>query len=332
VIGRCGVKWPALPSHVVPDLVFKSERSRCYLVAEVKNAERVASSLDSYQAGFYNTLSRMGGLVFGRRREGEAFIPRPETLPAEKISTVLLYPRHGLVEKVGKVFQLKSILNDIWESKQLGLMGFQPESPKKDYCSRCQWIKFCSNWSNQGPKTGTLREVATPLPLIYVKGVLENGLDIDTYVFGHYVYDIIAEIEMEVRDQMWKRLERVYSLEWRLNLIHSDEAEIEIKKLKKVAEQLEMREKTEITRLIADELGLSGKASSNLYKLYKFRYHDYNKLVRKINREMAPELEPWKKIIRKTEFSRPWFHWFLTWLGFPQKSNYLINKAWNTWH
>ncbi|MEM4282790.1 MAG: hypothetical protein QXN89_03925 [Candidatus Woesearchaeota archaeon] len=351
VIGRCDVKWPALPSHVEPDLVFKSEKSGGYLVAEVKNVERGASSLDSYQAGFYNTLSRMGGLVLGRRREGEAFMPRPETLHAEKISTVLLYPRQGLAQKIEKVFQLEDMLEEIWEAKQLGLMGLQPESPKKDYCSRCQWRKFCSNWSNQGPKTGALSEVATPLPLIYVKGALENGFDIDTYIFRHYVYDIIAEIEMEVRDQIRKKLDRVDGLEWQLNLIHSVEAEVEIKKLKKVAEQLKIREKTEVTHLIADELGLSVREASNLYKLYEFlkprweMHHGhlllrspllYNKLARKINREMATELEPWKKIIRKTKmeirFSQPPFDSFLTVSGFPQKSKYLINRAWNAWH
>ncbi|MEM2582070.1 MAG: hypothetical protein QXD09_04640, partial [Candidatus Caldarchaeum sp.] len=240
------------------------------------------SSLDSYQTAFYNTLSRMGGLVLGRRREGEAFIPRPETLPAEKISTVLLYPRHGLVEEVGKVFQLKNMLNDIWESKQLGLMGFQPESPKKDYCTKCQWRKFCSNWSNQGPKTRTLSEVATPLPLIYVKGALENGLDINTYVFTDYVYDIIMEMKVEARDQIWKRLDRVYSLEWRLCLLRSDDAEVEIKKLEKVAEQLKIREKAEVTRLIADELGMSVKHAS---KLYESSYYDEEKpIISRINR------------------------------------------------
>ncbi|MEM2485426.1 MAG: hypothetical protein QXT82_11420 [Candidatus Caldarchaeum sp.] len=339
VVGRCDVKWPALPSHAVPDLIFKSERSGSYLVAEVKNVERGASSLDSYQAGFYNTLSRMGGLVLGRRREGEAFIPRPETLPAEKISTVLLYPRHGLVEEVEKVFRLKSILKDIWESKQLGLMGFQPESLKKNYCTKCQWRKFCSNWSNQGPKTRTLSEVATPLPLIYVKGALENGLDVDTYVFRDYVYDIIVEMKVEVRDQIMKRLDRVYSLEWQLRLLQSDGAEAEIKKLEKVAEQLEMREKAEATRLIADELGLSVKQASKLYEFTYLRYLGYEKpIISKINRDMASELEPWKKIVRKTRvkawkvrFSQPPFHSFLTTLGFPQKSEYLINKAWNTW-
>lgn len=343
LVGRGDLRSIMQPSSAVPDVVFATRRGSI-LVAEVKNSERHDIS-DHFQATFYNTTTKLGVLVLGERMDKGIVKLLPETLPEEKISTVLLYPRQGEVEKINKVFELKKIIREIWRVKQLGQMGKQPESPKIEYCKKCVWKRVCSNWSKNVPPEGE-HEPATPLPLITAKGLLETGFDIERAALRGLVGEYIWEIESFIDRQMLNRYDRLQNL--KLRLVHiayryraeSGKSFRELYELYRTIDEnidkLHRFEREKVVEQVASIFGLSiRKASVLLYSPPPTKEHTWDATYRAIVREMSPELQPWKRILKKEELERLMRFWFISGVTRfipPARSKYFINKAWRFWH
>ncbi|MEM4382900.1 MAG: hypothetical protein QXU44_02455 [Candidatus Caldarchaeum sp.] len=343
MVGKGDLRSIMQPSSAVPDVVFATRRGSI-LVAEVKNSERHDIS-DQFQATFYNTTAKLGALVLGKRVDKGIVKLLPETLPEEKISTVLLYQRQGEVEKISKIFELKKILRDVWRVKQLGMMGKQPESPKIEYCKKCVWKRVCSNWSKNVPLEGE-HEPATPLALITAKGLLETGFDIETHVLYDLIGDYIWKIENFVERQIINRYDRLQNLSFKLDNIanryraESGKSFRELDELNRIIDEtidrLHRLERKKIVEQVASIFGLSiRKASALLYSPPPTKEHTLDATYRAVVREISSELQPWKRILKKEELERLMSFRLISGVTRfipPARSRYFINEAWRFWH
>ena len=337
IVGEGVVKSSALPSEGRVDLVFSTERGK-FLMAEVKNTASLSSE-GTFQLSFYNSISRAGALVIGKRVR----VDKPECLPlvrpSENVATVLINPRLGILQRVDKVIPLENILQGIWESKELGMLRKQPEASKRDYCNRCPWKKYCSNWSRRGPPEARLDEIAKPPYLIVAKGLVECGFDLDTFSLYHELQDIIWEIEHQIWSQTERPLKRLYDL-----IENEHDSAIEIKK---TITRLEQKIRNDIAEILAEELDVSKQRALKLVG-----YTEWNWMTREIYymvpdiypneddirravKNMASELRPWKRILPGSEFreieTAVFAYRSARKCGFPDRSRQLIKRAWYFW-
>jgi CRISPR/Cas system-associated exonuclease Cas4 (RecB family) len=343
MVGEGVVKSSALPSEGNVDLVFSIKKGK-FLMAEVKNTASI-SSIGKFQPSFYNSISRVGALVIGKRVRGDKPEYLPLVRPSENVATVLINPRLGVLQKVDKVIPLENILQGIWESKELGMLKRQPEVPKRDYCNRCPWKKYCSNWGRRGPPETRLDEIAKPPYLIVAKGLVECGFDLDTFSLYHELQDIIWEIEHQIWSQTERPLKRLYDL---VETEHDSAVQI-----KKTIARLEKKIRNDIVEILATELDVSKHRALKLIgyrerasRLYSeisgedFYYiapeiRPYEDDIRRAVKNMSSELGHWKRILPSKEFREietvQFAYTSIRMCGFPDKSRKLIRKAWQLW-
>jgi hypothetical protein len=337
IVGEGVVKSSALPSEGRVDLVFSTERGE-FLMAEVKNTASLSSE-GTFQPIFYNSLSRVGALVIGKRVRGDKPECLPLVRPSENVATVLINPRLGILQRVDKVIPLENLLQGIWESKELGMLRNQPEAPKRDYCNRCPWKKYCSNWSRRGPPEARLDEIAKPPYLIVAKGLMECGFDLDTFNLYHELRDIVWEIEQQIWSQSERSLKRLYDL-----IENERESAIEIKK---TITRLEQKIRNEIAEILAEELDVSKQRALKLVGFTKWNWmtreiyyivpdiYPNKDDIRRAVKNMTSELRPWKRILPGSEFreieTAVFAYRSARICGFPNKSRQLIKRAWYFW-
>jgi hypothetical protein len=343
IVGEGVVKSSALPSEGRVDLVFSTKRGK-FLIAEVKNTASLSSE-GTFQPSFYNSISRVGALVIGKRVRGDKPEYLPLVRPSENVATVLINPRLGILQKVDKVIPLENILQGIWESKELGMLRKQPEAPKRDYCNWCPWKKYCSNWSRRGPSEARLDEIAKPPYLIVAKGLVECGFDLDAFSLYHELQDIIWEIGHQLWSQTERPLKRLYDL-----IENEHDSAVQIKK---TITRLEQKIRNDIAEILAKELDVSKQRALKLvgYRervpsfFRKNRGEDFYYMVPDINpneddirravKNMAPELRPWRRILPSNEFreigAANFAYRSARICGSPDRSRQLIKRAWYFW-
>jgi hypothetical protein len=343
MVGEGVVKSSALPSEGNVDLVF-STKSGKFLMAEVKNTASISSE-EKFQSSFYNSISRVGALVIGKRVSGNKPEYLPLVRPSENVATVLINPRLGVLQKMDKVIPLENILRGIWESKELGMLKKQPEVPKRDYCERCPWKKYCSNWGRRGPPEARLDEIAKPPYLIVAKGLEECGFDLDTFSLYHELQDIIWEIEHQIWSQTERPLKRLYDL---VETEHDSAVQV-----RKTIARLEKKIRNDIAEILATEMDMSKQRALKLVG-YRERMHrffreihgedfyyiapdiDPNKDdIKRAVKNMSSELRLWRHILPNKEFRKietvQFAYTSIRMCGFPDKSRKLIRKAWQLW-
>ena len=171
IIGKGETRYGMAPTYGMPDYVaFASGKDKPILV-EVKNTERL-SSQDEFQASYYNTLQSTVGVVVTSKRieEGETTI-RPKVVLERDAETLIVYPRLGDHIPITDTLDMSNdLVRSIWEAKQLGLVGKMPERKCPEKCPH-------RRYDVELPE-GTL-EVAKPVPLIFARGLVEAGTDLD---------------------------------------------------------------------------------------------------------------------------------------------------------
>jgi len=351
--GSVKLKSPTLPTYGNPDLIFTTGRVGHYLIAEVKNVEKIIPS-HRFQAIFYNTVAKLDAFIMGVRITHKKHEFFPEVLPYSNVSTVLLFPRQGKFERINKRLDMSTLVQLVWESILLGMMGKQPEAAKREYCSVCPWKKFCSNWTKNSPATGSIDIIPKPLPLIYVNGVLASGFDIDLYTLYHECRHIIWGIEKGVMEDFDYRVTKIKDLELQLKetLVKNRNIDIEhgLSKLETARENLYLEFKNRLIELVAELFRIKPKDAQKIiqehYKygyrrfwfyIYGFEMPQILPSVKTVFKEMSNEIEPWSKIIRKfkkkvrfpSEFDIR--HSSIITCMFPKNTKMLVRKAWRRW-
>jgi hypothetical protein len=284
--GRC--KNGPFPGEALPDLVALSPRNQKPILIEVKNG-RKASATDRFQASFYNTVARETGVLVQEERLED---DEPEFLPKVHYNsitdTLLVYPIGKTYEKItDRIDMNHDRLQEIWEAKQLGLLG---KSPSTDCDSKCPHHRLKVHLPE-----GSL-EPAKPIPLIYAKGLVESGYDLDLDYLRSYSY---------VVDPNWDIGELI------------EEAQ-ENKKRKETVIQAVVKE----TRLPED-----------VVRRMFFEEQEWPE-PKKVFREMANEFEPWERMLshkwmRKvkqrssSQASRIY--------TIPEESDRFVKRSWDKW-
>lgn len=180
VIGRGGCKNGPFPGEALPDFVVTTPKHREPILVEVKNTSKPVRT-DHFQASFYNTVARETGVVVHEQRfETGKLNLTPIAYHQSIAETLLVYPRGGTFERVTDKVELgEDTIKKVWQAKQLGFLG---KSPHTDCDSKCPHHRMGFNLPE-----GDL-EVVKPLPLIFAKGMIEAGTDLDTNYLHHYFY------------------------------------------------------------------------------------------------------------------------------------------------
>jgi hypothetical protein len=288
VVGKGRCKNGPFPGEALPDLVALSPRSQKPILIEVKNG-RQASATDRFQASFYNTVARETGVLVQEERLEDN---EPEFLPQVRFNTItdtlLVYPIGRTYEKVTDRINMKhDRLQEIWEAKQLGLLG---KSPSTDCDSKCLHRRLKIDLPE-----GSL-EPAKPIPLIYAKGLVESGYDLDLDYLRSYSY---------VVDPNWDIGELV------------EEA------------QENMKRKEKVIRAVVKETRLPEDVVRKMF----FEEQEWPE-PKRVFREMANELEPWERLLnlkwmRKAkqrssgQASRIY--------TIPEESDRFVKRSWDKW-
>jgi hypothetical protein len=179
VIGRGLCKNGPFPGEARPDFVALSPKRSQPILIEVKNTPNPMKT-DRFQASYYNTVAREMGVVVHEERVEEGRLNlTPVAYHQSVADTILVYPRGRHFERVTDVLEIgEDTVKDVWRAKQLGFSG---RSPHTDCDSKCPHRRL----GVELPE-GDL-EAATPLPLIYAKGLTETEFDLDTdYLHNYY--------------------------------------------------------------------------------------------------------------------------------------------------
>ena len=281
LLGRAEAKAPLLPSWLEPDFAFKPVDSETTIVVEVKNKAKIGPQ-DRFQASFYATLGRLGGIAVKEHFTLEEASLVPRALVKTPSSCVLLNVRDGTVMEMPGVEGIISFLRDVWEAKQLGLLGKQPEAERGDFCSRCRWKRLCSHFSTSGPPTATLDELAKPYPLIMAEWMLEHGKNLDLLWWNEYVSSLLHEVVHPYRRMFAEELRKARER----GLSPPEALELELY----VYEQL----RTKVLSKIADHLGLD---EQELQTLKSQSAMLTRKDIEAMCRDFKHEFEKWRGIM-----------------------------------
>lgn len=180
VIGRGVCKNGAFPGEARPDFVALSPKRSQPILIEVKNTPKPLKT-DRFQASYYNTVAREVGVVVHEQRvEGGRLNLTPVAYHESVADTILVYPRGRHFERVTELLDVgEEAVREVWRAKQLGFSG---KSPHTDCGSGCPHRRL----GLELPE-GNL-EVATPLPLVYAKGLTETEFDLDTDYLHRYYF------------------------------------------------------------------------------------------------------------------------------------------------
>ncbi len=311
ILGRAESKNGVLPGKIKPDFVGISHDMKKPLLIEVKNSSRINQKPDNFQASFYNAVAKHKGvLVLQERLENEQNIITPKIIEDVLPETVLVYPRLGEYQKITDTVQIsQEIIDEIWQAKQLGLMG---KTPHTDCDSSCPHHRL-------GDLPEDNIEPAIPLPLIYAQGVREQGKNFDLDYLRGYLYK--KPIGVEFYNTIWDFQHKNFLID---EFNYRDPA-----KTKQKRESLEYN-KEKFLDLFSEKTGLSRKTIENL----SMRRENIWKNNKKMIKEMENELHPWQKIIGKKKLTglNQSIKGFTTKIyGLPDNSDVFIKRSWKEW-
>ena len=182
IIGRGEGRHPDLAGTARPDFIAMTEQSPTPIIIEAKDSIKTNSTY-TFQAKFYNGIAaRFGLYLLEERLEGESPTFAPRQLMSEG-ETVLVYPRLARFEVVKEKYAPpEDVIKTVWKAKELGFKGQAPETNCKKKCPH-------NRLKTELPE-GEM-EVLPPLPLIFSRGVLESGHDLDLDYQTNYAWSLI---------------------------------------------------------------------------------------------------------------------------------------------
>ena len=182
IVGRGEGRHPDLAGTAWPDFIALTEPNGTPIIVEAKDSTKTTPAY-KFQAMFYNGIAEQFGVYILRERlEGESpkFSPRLIKSAAE---TILVYPRLATFSVVKeKYIPTLSVIKDVWRAKELGFSGQVPETECRKKCIHNR-LKVDLPVGNMEP--------LPPLPLIFSKGSLEKGLDLDLEYQTEYAWDLL---------------------------------------------------------------------------------------------------------------------------------------------
>jgi len=311
ILGRAESKNGVLPGKIKPDFVGISEDKKKPILIEVKNSSRINQKPDNFQASFYNSIAKHHGvLVLQERLDKEQNIITPKLMENILPETLIVYPRLGEYQKISDTVEInQNIIDEIWQAKQLGLMG---KTPHTDCDSSCPHHRL-----GELPEDNI--EPAIPLPLIYAEGLREQGKDLTLDYLRGYLYK--RPIGTEFYNSLWKFRDINFQIDM---FKYRDPVKAENKR-----KSLELQ-KEKYLDLFSEKTGLSRKTISNLSVYRSNIWKDDEKIIK----EMKNEIHPWEKILGKKKFMslNNNIKGFTTKLyAIPDKSDIFIKKSWEQW-
>ena len=291
IVGRGEGRHPDLAGTARPDFIALTKKEGTPIIVEAKDTAREARSY-KFQAMFYNGIAEKHGLyILKERLEGETAKFDPRMLKS-KAETVLVYPRLATFTIVKETYDpTDPVIRQVWKAKQLGFSGRVPENQ----CgSKCPHNRLKVNLPE-----GDM-EPLPPLPLIFSKGNVEHGVDLNLDYQAGYAWDLLpSRIKLAV---LFSRsgesgLEGLKSWLVKNLMISNEAAEVVLDNAKR-------------------ELFLHSKPSGD----------DLLKL-------MANELEPWHKIFKeRLQASAPSILARATAVySLPKDSGRFVAEAWGRW-
>jgi len=311
ILGRAESRSGIMPGKIRPDFVAMSSEMKKPILIEVKNTAKLNSKPDNFQASFYNSISQNNGVLILEERldSGKnSIIPKlyQDVLP----ETLLVYPRLATFQVVSDTVKItQNIINEIWQAKQLGLIG---KTPHTDCNSKCPHHKL-------GDLPEGNIEPAIPLPLVYAQGLREQGRDLDLDYLRKFLF------KNPVGSEFFSTLGDFKSTDYQLDYFkYQDSAKAETKR-----KELESN-KEKYLDLFSEKTGLSRKTVETLSSRRKNIWSNDKKILK----EMANEIYPWEKIIGEKKFKNMHssIKGFTTKIySIPDKSDYFIKRAWENW-
>jgi len=291
IVGRGEGRHPDLAGTARPDFIGLTKNDETPIIVESKDTAKEARTY-KFQAMFYNGIAeKFGVYLLQERLEGDTpkFFPRTLKSTAE---TILVYPRLASFSIVKeKYVPTESVIREVWKAKQLGFSGQVPQNVCKSKCSH--------NRLKANLPEGDL-EVQPPLPLIFSKGNLENGVDLDLEYQAGYAWDLLPP--------------RI-----KLAVLFSKAADGKMDALRNWL-VTNLKISSEAVDLVVD----SAKRESFL---------NSKPTGEDLLKSMASELEPWKEILKqRLEASSPSILARATAVySLPKDSGRFVNDAWERW-
>ena len=182
IVGRGEGRHPDLAGTARPDFIGLTKNEGTPIIVEAKDTAKEARSY-KFQAMFYNGIAEKHGIyLLQERLEGETarFYPRLLRNAAE---TVLVYPRLATFTIIKeKYVPTESEIREVWKAKQLGFSGRIPEHQCRSKCPHNR-LKVTLPESDMEP--------LPPLPLIFSKGSIENGVNFDLEYEADYAWALL---------------------------------------------------------------------------------------------------------------------------------------------
>ena len=309
VIGRGESRNGLLSSTSRPDFVAVVGDRKKLVMVEVKNARTAGAKPDKFQATFYNTVGAKFGITVMEEYGGLSSLKIAPMTTRQKISeTILVYPRRGEFEVIkDRVDISRKTAQGIWAAKQLGMKGKAPET---DCDSGCPHHRL----KRRLPE-GNI-DVAIPLPLVYSKGRTEQDVDLDAVYWDHFLRKKkIAGVLGDFRtDCIWEKI--------RIGKIKDPVVrKAELDRLSKA--------RLDFVKTVSRKTGLETKWLSN-----RASGHYNAELDKSLEREMADEIEAWRKTLGARRFKRSKYRakgQGTRIYALPKNSARFVEKSWNEW-
>jgi len=249
IIGRGEGRHPDLAGTARPDFIGLIERDGTPIIVEAKDSAKTAPSY-KFQAMFYNGIAaKFGVYLLEERLEGELPVLSPR-LVRSAAETVLVYPRLATFSVIKeKYVPAKSVIKNVWKAKELGFKGQVPETGCGSKCVHNR-LKTDLPEGNMEP--------LPPLPLIFSKGSLESGHDLDLEYQVSYAWNLLpSRIKLAVLLSPRKSTEALGELKnWLVNnlSITGRAADITLDPFKREAFLLSKPDADALLKLTAGEL------------------------------------------------------------------------------
>ena len=308
VIGRGESRNGLLSSTSRPDFVAVLGDRRKLVMVEIKNAKTAGTKPDKFQATFYNTVgAKFGITVMEEYRELSSLKIAPMTTRQKISETILVYPMRGEFEVIKDRVDIgRKMVHGIWMAKQLGMKGKAPETDCDSSCPHHRLRRF--------PEGNA--DIAIPLPLIYSKGRAEQDVDLDAVYWEHFLK------KKKITDIM-----RRFRQDWISEKIRIDRIKDPVAR-KEELDRLS-NERLDFAKTVSRKTGLESKWLSN-----RARVHYDAKMDKNLERDMADEIEAWKKIlgVRRFKQSKDSAKGQGTRIyALPKNSARFVEKSWNEW-
>ena len=256
IIGKGESRYGTLPTIGYPDFVALTE-GRPILI-EVKNSAKENTTVDGFQASFYNSLGKTVGVVIQDLTENNGIVQsQPRMVLEQDAQALIVYPRLKTWKRVDEAIDLSpEVIEGVWRAKQLGVIGKSPETG----CSpRCPHHRFGIELP-----VGNI-ENAMPLPLIFARGTVSLGGDLD----HHYLRNYLAKVAPSLMQIIW-------------DIRFSN---------KKVTKEFEER----LKQMIREKFGFDEDTVKKLFAKPNERTRDPGQ--EEIRKEEAADIEPWEKLL-----------------------------------